>query len=370
MLTLDPVVTVLVDTPAVEDSSDAFSVGLILAAADSVTEDQRMKSYSAASELLSDGYTETDAVYLAAKAYFAADPAPSILRVSLYASSESVTDALDAAISASSTASFYGVFAYGLEETDTLTLAKYIETLATPLVLFCGVSAESVTPAEAVASGLLVSLYENALERTISLYGADEYAPAALMGAAMGLSEAQADSSFALCYKALPGTEAVSLTEAEITALTGINSNVYVLRGTNHLMVQQGATASGLRFDTMLYLDRIASELRSAAVALIADATVPLPQTDDTSAVFINRFSAILSEYTRRGILATGLWRRADVGSVSYGDVIENGYLMWADSYDDQSDADRAARKAMPINVALCLAGAVETLVIRVNVSI
>jgi len=41
---------------------------------------------------------------------------------------------------------------------------------------------------------------------------------------------------------------------------------------------------------------------------------------------------------------------------------------MWADSYDVQSDADRAAHKAMPINVALTMAGSVESIVIAVNV--
>ena len=52
------------------------------------------------------------------------------------------------------------------------------------------------------------------------------------------------------------------------------------------------------------------------------------------------------------------------------GDVIENGFLLWADSYDDQSDADRAAHKAVPVQVALTLAGSIESIVITVNVQV
>ena len=46
----------------------------------------------------------------------------------------------------------------------------------------------------------------------------------------------------------------------------------------------------------------------------------------------------------------------------------ENGFAPWADPYDDQSDADRAARRAMPVHVALTLAGSLESVVIAVRV--
>ena len=89
-----------------------------------------------------------------------------------------------------------------------------------------------------------------------------------------------------------------------------------------------------------------------------------------STAQFINRFSSILMGYTDRGVLASSLWRGSDIGPVKNGDVVENGFLLWADSYDDQSDADRAAHKAVPVQCALCLAGSIENLIITVNVMI
>ena len=47
---------------------------------------------------------------------------------------------------------------------------------------------------------------------------------------------------------------------------------------------------------------------------------------------------------------------------------IENGFALWADSYDNQSEADRAAHKAVPIQCALTLSGSLESVVITVNV--
>ena len=49
---------------------------------------------------------------------------------------------------------------------------------------------------------------------------------------------------------------------------------------------------------------------------------------------------------------------------------VENGFALWADSYDDQSEADRAAHKAVPIQCALTLAGSLESVVITVNVRV
>ena len=149
-----------------------------------------------------------------------------------------------------------------------------------------------------------------------------------------------------------------------------LNGNVYVTRGYTHHVFEKGTMASGIRFDDQLYLDLIADELQNEAVNMIAGSETKLPQTDDTTTQFMNRFSAILMRFAQRQILATGVWRGNAVGPLETGDILENGFAMWADSYDTQSDADRAARKAMPINVALNMAGAVESIVISVNVVI
>ena len=112
----------------------------------------------------------------------------------------------------------------------------------------------------------------------------------------------------------------------------------------------------------------IAQDLQNAAVSLLAENPDKLPQTDDASAQFMNAFSSVLAGYTSRGILATMQWRGPAAGSIQAGDYIENGFALWAESYDAQSESDRAAHKAVPIQCALTLAGSLESVVITVNV--
>jgi hypothetical protein len=164
--------------------------------------------------------------------------------------------------------------------------------------------------------------------------------------------------------------EPSDLSQAQIDAIQALGGNVYVTRGRDFRLLEKGSTPSGYRYDEILYMDMIAADLQSAAVSLLAQNTGKMPQTDDSTAVFINRFSGILAGYTARGVLAPAPWRGPAAGSIQPGDVLENGFALWADSYDTQPEADRQAHKAMPVQAALALAGSLESVVINVNVQV
>ena len=370
MLSLNSIVEVVVNASSPSASSMAFSTGLILAVAsgNTVTETQRLRLFSSAADMLADesgDFTVSSPAYLAAKSYFEADPAPGRVYVSLYPTGESLSDALDAVLDR--TVDFYGVYACETNAAKVLALAAHIQTLKAHAVLFCGVTG-TVSDATAV-SGLLAGLYSLATPRACSIYGADAYAAAALMGTAMGLARAAGDRSFTLCYKQVAGMQTTELTESQIASLKALNCNVYITRGLSRKLLENGSVASGLRFDEVMFMDRIASDLQEAALGLLTENTGSLPQTDETSAVFINRFSAILADYAAREVITTAPWRGSNIGRLERGDIVENGYLLWADSYDLQTDADRLAHKAMPIHAALCFAGSVESLIINIDVT-
>ncbi len=367
MLSLSSIVRVQVNAASAGAGGTAFSTGLILApVASEATEETRLRMYASAEDLLTGGFTPSDPAYLAAKAYFAADPAPERMYLGLYAPDEDPADAFREILIEA--ADFYGVC---LAETSEVKAAAFMEAfpeICGARMLFC---AGTGSPAAAVSpTGILKKAFDTGSDRVLGVFGSDIYAAPAVMGTALGLARAHAGDAFTLCYRQVPGMLPTELTESEIAALKALNANVYITRGASRRLLENGTAASGRRFDEVLSLDRIAASLQEAAVDLLTGGAARLPQTDEASAVFINRFSAVLAEYAAAGILATGRWRGGALGSLTPGDTIENGYRLWADSYDLQSDADRAAHKAMPIHAALCLAGSIETLVIDVDVSL
>ena len=354
MLSVNPIARVVVNAVRSSASPASFDTGLLLIRDASFVAAHRLAvcdSPSAAlSQLTAWGFASSSDPYKAAVKYFAASPSPSRLLLSCYPSSESLAEALSAVLDIM------------------LALDEFISGLDRPLMFFVPVigSASSV-----VASGsLLQTLSGRASKRAVPFFCAAVSDAAALMGTAMGLELSHPASAFALCYKTINGIQPSALTETEADAIKALNGNVYLTRGYTHLLLEKGTVSSGARYDEILYLDKIADDLQNAAVTLLAENPDRLPQTDDSTAQFINRFTAILSGYTGRGVLASGIWRGADTGPLSAGDTVENGFALWADSYDDQPDADRAAHKAVPIQVGLILAGSIESIVITVNVTV
>ncbi len=369
MLSINPIARVIVNTVRASASPADFNTGLLLIKDANYADARRLQavdsSAAAIAQLTAWGFADSSEPYKSALKYFAASPSPSRLLLSCYPSSETLEEALTAVLDV--TAAFYGV-ALGQAETDerVLALNAFISGADHAMVLFVPVTG---TPSAAVAAdSLLDKLHAAASKRCVPFFCAAPSDAAALMGTAMGLELSHPDSAFSLCYKTVAGVQPSALTESEATAIRELGGNVYLTRGYTHLLLEKGTVASGARYDELLYLDEIADSLQNAAVTLLAENPDRLPQTDDSTAQFINRFTSVLMAFTDRGILASGAWRGADTGPLTCGDAVENGFTLWADSYDDQSDADRSAHKAVPVNVALLLAGSVESIVITVNV--
>lgn len=369
MLSIDPIARVIVSVSHAAASPTAFDTGLLLIKDTHYAEARRFQTVTSSAEALSVlatlGFAAgTDAAKCAQK-YFAASPAPTRLHLSCYPSSETPIQALDAVLDIS--ADFYGVaFADALTNEQALALSAHLEGLSHPAMLFLPLTgtAESIV----AENSLLRQLNAAASRRCVALCASGTPDAAALMGTAMGLQLAHPASAFSLCYKTINAVTPSVFTQSQVEAIKALGGNVYVTRGYTHHLLENGSTPSGARYDEVLYLDMIADALQTAAVTLLAENPDRMPQTDDSTAQFINRFSAILTSWADRGVLASAAWRGSAAGPLSPGDVLENGFALWADSYDNQPEADRAAHRAVPIQVALILAGSLESVVISVSV--
>lgn len=389
MLNIDPIVKVNVNVGTSTASAGVFDVGAILTATagtangtgggDALSTSHRFASYASIAEVLNGvtnsapSFGATTDVYKAAEKYFNVDPAPASLVVIYYDTAEQTTDtptiAMLEAINAG--AEFYSVYySPKAEETATNIRANIISIASALGTLNRGVEFYGVTGTVASAvSGLFNDLMSTGSKRVVGMYCTTDTDDAAgLMGAAMGLSRTHENSSFALCYKSVASATVNNITQTEVDSIKSVNGNVFVKRTKTRAFVENGAVASGLRFDDVLYIDRMAHDIQVGLYELIANNPNKYPQTDSSTAVFLNTIGTILDNYTNMGVLATAQWRGIPIGKVATGDYIENGHTEFAESFDTQSEIDRAAHKAMPITILLCLAGSIETIVITVDV--
>ena len=91
--------------------------------------------------------------------------------------------------------------------------------------------------------------------------------------------------------------------------------------------------------------------------------------TDDGVAVITNQIAYSFEQIKNMGYIASGIWNAAPVRTLSTGDALPNGYIIFADSVDTLSASERAQRITPPIVCCVKLAGAIEYISISVFVN-
>jgi hypothetical protein len=158
------------------------------------------------------------------------------------------------------------------------------------------------------------------------------------------------------------------LTEAQVSDAKAAFGNVYVNRGATYDWFEDGTMADGTWFDEMINLDMLANYIQLSVCDLL-NKTPKVPQTEAGVLQIINSFIPDLELAVRTGFAAPGIWTAPGFLTLAQGDAIEKGYLVLSEAINDQSPADREARMAPPIYVALKLAGAIHYVVIQINVN-
>ena len=385
MLNMDPVVQVNVSVGASSATPGVFDVGAILTATAGtgtpLTATSRYAVYESLVEVASGvedskpAFASTTDVYKAAAKFFGVNPSPVRLIVIFYVTTDGTTETPTSAMldAIEKGAEFYGVY-YSPKaaetvaniKTNSVAIVSALDSMNNG-ILFYGVTG---TASQIIGNdGIMKAMASAGAKRAIGMACTTDVDDAAgLMGLAMGYAHSAGNRAFALCYKTIGSATVNGFTQTEVNSIKEVNGNVYVARTKTRAGLENGATGSGLRFDDVLYLDMIAHDIQTGIYGMIADSPVKLPQNDTTSTLFIAEINRILEVYYNLGVLSESVWKGTLYNGMEEDTIIEHGYYAFADSFDEQSSADRAAHKAMPITVLLCLAGSVESVVINLDV--
>jgi hypothetical protein len=94
-----------------------------------------------------------------------------------------------------------------------------------------------------------------------------------------------------------------------------------------------------------------------------------IAQTNPGVHVLVATIEGALAQGVNNGLIAPGIWNAPGFGQLNTGDLLAKGYYTYAQSVDDQNAADRSARKAPLIQVAVKLAGAIHSADVLINVN-
>lgn len=198
------------------------------------------------------------------------------------------------------------------------------------------------------------------LSRTYTQYSSSSpYAVASFFGRASTVDFRGSNTTLTMMFKQEPGVAAESLPASIADALKKKNVNVFVNYDNDTAILQYGTMANGYFFDEIHGTDWLQNYIQTEVYNLLLQ-NPKVPQTDPGSNMIAGAIDHGMKQSIVNGLVAPGQWNSQNVGQLRTGDYLETGYYIYAPPYSAQSQSDREARKSVPFQVAMKLAGAVH----------
>ena len=266
---------------------------------------------------------------------------------------------------------WYGLmFAAGTMPSDSelITAAGTIQGL-TPSRIIGITTTNSQVLDSTITNDISSQLKDLGYTRTCVQYSANKYAIASLFGRAFSVDFNANRSTIDLMYKQEPGITAEELTESQALSLQAKRCNVFVAYDNDTAIIQYGVMSGTAFFDEIHGLDWFQNAVQVDCYNLLYTGKTKIPQTDAGVNQIVNAVNGVCEAAVNNGLVAAGTWNAEGFGQLQRGDFLKTGFYIYAQPVALQSQADREARKAPPVQVALKLAGSIQTIDVIVDVN-
>jgi hypothetical protein len=276
-----------------------------------------------------------------------------------------------AAVLADESTAWYGLmFQASTQPTDNQNLAvsDFIEALEVKRIF--GVTITDTDALSALVTDDLASLMRDAgYLQSFCQYSENPYAIASFFGRGFTVDFSASNTTITLMFKQEPGVTGEDLTQNEALVLQDKRCNVFVKYVNDTVIIQHGVMSGDAYFDEIHGLDWLQNALQTAAYNVLYLSPTKIPQTDAGVNVITNALDGVLGQAVNNGLLAPGTWNGPSFGELKTGQYLKNGYYIYPQSVALQSQSDRDARMAPPIQIATKLAGAIQSVDVIVDVN-
>lgn len=353
-----------------------FGSLLILGSATIIPLTERIRLYTSAASIGTDFGTNSEE-YLAAVAYFSQSPTPSQVYVGRWAKTlaaaevgkvETLLDGVNACLGFTN---WYGLgvtYDADRKDDDLLPVCAAIESSSLSRILAVttkNTDALLTTVNTDIASKVKAAKYS----RTFVQYSStSNYGAISAFGRAFTVDFNGFSTTITLKFKQEPGITYESLTPPQAAALDAKNCNVYVYYANDTAILQQGVMGNGDFFDERHGLDWLQNYVQTNLFNLLYTSGTKVPQTDAGNTRIMANVEASMDQAVDNGLIAPGVWNGGQIGQLSPGDTLTKGYYVYMAAISSQAQADREARKSVPVQVACKLAGAIHYASVQINV--
>lgn len=199
--------------------------------------------------------------------------------------------------------------------------------------------------------------------------GSSPYAVASMIGRGVTVNFAGNNTVITFMWKQEPGVVPEFLTASQANALNQNNYNYFAQFNNDTAIIVNGKVGSGAYIDEIWGTDWLANTVQTAVYNLLYTSTTKIPQTDAGTQMIVTAIDQVMAQAVNNGLVAPGVWNQPGFGQLQQGDFLDKGYYIFAPRVATQLQADREARKSVPIQIAAKLAGAIHAVDIIINVN-
>ena len=127
--------------------------------------------------------------------------------------------------------------------------------------------------------------------------------------------------------------------------------------------------SNGYFIDEVHGLDWLQNQVETDLWNLLYTSTTKIGQDEAGMNALIATVNQSLEQAVTNGLVAPGVWNADGFGALERGDTLSTGYYVYIQPLAEQSQAEREARKAPPIQVAVKLRGAVHFVNVTITVN-
>lgn len=208
------------------------------------------------------------------------------------------------------------------------------------------------------------------LKRTFTQYSSTSlYAITSAFARILTTNYGGNNTTITLMYKREPVVTAENLNSTQLATLQGFNANVFAAYNNQTAILESFVDADGIYADVLIGSDNFAIELQTDLYNALYLSPTKIPQTDSGMHQLSTVMKNVCVEYVNNGMVAPGVWNVGGFGTLNMGDFMPTGFYIYAPPISTQNPTNRAARQSVPFQIALKLAGAVQTVNVAVIVN-
>ena len=267
---------------------------------------------------------------------------------------------------------WYGLSIVGAADADHEAVGPFLAASSNPHFYWVSTQEAGVLVAATTTDIAYILQQANVGNVAVQYNGNSPYSSISLAALMLTVNYSGNNTVRAAMYGQEPGITPDTINPTQRASLIGKNCNGFLAYSNGAAIVEPGICSNGMWIDTAVGKDALRLALQADIFNLFL--TTHVPQSDAGMHMIKVVIEKRLKQFVDNGFITPGVWNGPLFGSLQLNadgsnPLLSSGYYVYAPPLASQASNQRAQRISVPIQIAVNLAGAVQTVNVAITLS-